>query len=176
MIHNNEGIKRGLVREETRCVDMSTYEVEEVRRIQLDRHWAFCFPSGKTMKGGVFVGYPASIYCNSVRSKYVGVVPIRDVFPRMCITNVPICLCHHFLNLLLAVRWQYPSSFKFQSSDSLLYPFCPENLWRPLSRRFFGNRLGHITSTNYVAKICSSGSSHDRPGLAAHDLALRQKT
>jgi hypothetical protein len=43
MIRNNlnEGIKRGLVRQETRSVDMSTYGVEEFRRIlglQLNRH------------------------------------------------------------------------------------------------------------------------------------------
>ena len=44
MIRNNKGIKRGLVREEARSVDMSTYGVEEFRRIlsfqlELNRHW-----------------------------------------------------------------------------------------------------------------------------------------
>ena len=42
MIRNNQRIKGGLVGEETGCVDMSTYGVEEFRRIlrfQLNRHW-----------------------------------------------------------------------------------------------------------------------------------------
>ena len=45
IIRNNKGIKRGLVGEEARCVDMSAYGVEEFRRIlslQLNRHWR-CF-------------------------------------------------------------------------------------------------------------------------------------
>ena len=41
MIRSNQRIKGRLVREEARCVDVSTYAVEEFRRIlrfQLNRH------------------------------------------------------------------------------------------------------------------------------------------
>lgn len=38
MMSDNQRIKRGRLGKKTGCVDMSTYDVEELRRIQLDGH------------------------------------------------------------------------------------------------------------------------------------------
>lgn len=61
MIRNNQRIKGGFVGEETRCIDMSTYGVEEFRRIlriQLNRHLLYVADSGC----GVSWGIRVSIY------------------------------------------------------------------------------------------------------------------
>ena len=62
MIPHNEGIKRRLIREETRGINISTYGVEKLRRLLgFDRQSGhrllyFCFKVAESMKSWGFVG------------------------------------------------------------------------------------------------------------------------
>ena len=86
MIRNNERIKGGLVRKEARRVDVSTYGVEEFRRIlrfQMSRHWCSVFfrvvlPTMNVGFSGVF-----SLYLlKSPRNGYVILGgPVPECFP-----------------------------------------------------------------------------------------------
>ena len=75
MIRNNERIKGGLVREEARCVDMSTYCVEELGWIlsfQMNRHWrSFVFSS--CVADYMNVGFPGVVGLYLLKSPRNGI-------------------------------------------------------------------------------------------------------